>query len=555
MSRSKATSTSLSPPTVTHTDNGTTGQRSSSRRGRPRGGRNPGRGAGRGPRGEASLVDDEGLEGGEILMELMEGRGGGRGPLTLEVVAGEVWDEGHGHDHVRSAHDRVLREGDASQPQQPPNRSHSLALDSLPPLPTSSTQSVIPSSTFSGAPFPGGQQADERIPAAIPTTLHLTGGSAPVFVQPPPAPFGLDEFDMPRARIGKVRKKKGPITGAGRFSVSVPNVAKPSSHQRSLFSVEQRAPERGASVSVVWLTYLRGGKKEGPTADSSTFNKAKWEKHRSEVRVIAFGGPLDCVTLICHASLWSSDGKDERNIVVNPRGHGDEDNAAAAALTSSNPRPAVIPPIAPTHIDTPPSGYGYHPYLSHYDWHAYPPYPHGDPHSYDVLHQLIPSRTLPASSSSSGPPQSKTAALTSASAAIATGTIWLAEASAAGLTQGQRLCQTLLGSLAVPCTILTDLDGSEGMFFVFHDLSVRAQGTYRLRFQVVDADGSKKVSSSKAIAWSNVFEVFSPKVFPGMTESTALSRSFAKQGLPIHIRKDYAAIHSTSPPLQAPLEG
>ena len=40
---------------------------------------------------------------------------------------------------------------------------------------------------------------------------------------------------------------------------------------------------------------------------------------------------------------------------------------------------------------------------------------------------------------------------------------------------------------------------------------------------------------------SNVFQVYSAKTFPGMSESTALSRLFADQGLKIRVRKETRA--------------
>ena len=41
-----------------------------------------------------------------------------------------------------------------------------------------------------------------------------------------------------------------------------------------------------------------------------------------------------------------------------------------------------------------------------------------------------------------------------------------------------------------------------------------------------------------ASVFSNVFQVFSAKKFPGVIESTALSKCFATQGIKIPIRKD-----------------
>ena len=41
-----------------------------------------------------------------------------------------------------------------------------------------------------------------------------------------------------------------------------------------------------------------------------------------------------------------------------------------------------------------------------------------------------------------------------------------------------------------------------------------------------------------ASSFSSVFQVFSAKKFPGVIESTALSKCFATQGIKIPIRKD-----------------
>lgn len=48
-------------------------------------------------------------------------------------------------------------------------------------------------------------------------------------------------------------------------------------------------------------------------------------------------------------------------------------------------------------------------------------------------------------------------------------------------------------------------------------------------------NGSAPVLAS---TFSNVFQVFSAKKFPGVIESTALSKCFATQGIKIPIRKD-----------------
>lgn len=45
-------------------------------------------------------------------------------------------------------------------------------------------------------------------------------------------------------------------------------------------------------------------------------------------------------------------------------------------------------------------------------------------------------------------------------------------------------------------------------------------------------------SNVLAQCWSDVFQVYSAKKFPGVCESTPLSKCFAHQGIKIPIRKD-----------------
>ncbi|KAI9759123.1 MAG: velvet protein [Chaenotheca gracillima] len=103
-------------------------------------------------------------------------------------------------------------------------------------------------------------------------------------------------------------------------------------------------------------------------------------------------------------------------------------------------------------------------------------------------------------------------------------------------------------------------------YFLFPDLSVRHEGKYRLSFNLYeevkdakDADAEphlnhpdhpnnqgrvrSPMSPSAHVDWrlevrSKPFTVFSAKKFPGLTESTALSRIVAEQGCRVRIRRD-----------------
>ncbi|KAK5173379.1 uncharacterized protein LTR77_002060 [Saxophila tyrrhenica] len=104
--------------------------------------------------------------------------------------------------------------------------------------------------------------------------------------------------------------------------------------------------------------------------------------------------------------------------------------------------------------------------------------------------------------------------------------------------------RNLIGSLTVNASALKDLDDQTGFWFVLQDLSVRMEGNFRLRMNFIDVgamdgDGLNK-TKAPVLAWiySDPFQVFSAKKFPGVIESTDLSKKFATQGIKIPIRKD-----------------
>ncbi|KAJ7257494.1 velvet factor-domain-containing protein [Mycena haematopus] len=98
---------------------------------------------------------------------------------------------------------------------------------------------------------------------------------------------------------------------------------------------------------------------------------------------------------------------------------------------------------------------------------------------------------------------------------------------------------------------------SDAGFFVFPDLSVRTEGSYRLKLSLFEVVGND-VRHCKSI-YSAPFYVYTAKKFPGVEESSPLTCSLADQGIKIRIRKDirmrktrHAAVAGT---LVAPLAG
>ncbi|KAI9289924.1 velvet factor-domain-containing protein [Umbelopsis sp. AD052] len=101
--------------------------------------------------------------------------------------------------------------------------------------------------------------------------------------------------------------------------------------------------------------------------------------------------------------------------------------------------------------------------------------------------------------------------------------------------------RNLMGSLIANAIQLENPQKTTGIYFVFPDLSVRSEGKYTLKFMFFDlAVGEPLTMSTKVQAevYTQSFTVYSAKKFPGMTESTELSKCFARQGIKIPIRKE-----------------
>ncbi|OAK96231.1 hypothetical protein IQ06DRAFT_49986 [Phaeosphaeriaceae sp. SRC1lsM3a] len=95
----------------------------------------------------------------------------------------------------------------------------------------------------------------------------------------------------------------------------------------------------------------------------------------------------------------------------------------------------------------------------------------------------------------------------------------------------------LIGSQTSSLCRLKDAQNHEGGFFVFGDLSATTLGKYKLRFSVFECHPGAGCQLLREID-SDVFEVMSAKRFPGMQESTVLSRIFSDQGVRLRLRKE-----------------
>lgn len=89
---------------------------------------------------------------------------------------------------------------------------------------------------------------------------------------------------------------------------------------------------------------------------------------------------------------------------------------------------------------------------------------------------------------------------------------------------------------------LRDKSNEDGGFFIFGDLSVREEGRFKLRFTLYEReakpDGQYDFVSELV---TDSFVVYAPKMFPGMMESTNLTRVFSDQGVKLRLRKEVRA--------------
>ncbi|ORY94722.1 velvet factor-domain-containing protein [Syncephalastrum racemosum] len=94
---------------------------------------------------------------------------------------------------------------------------------------------------------------------------------------------------------------------------------------------------------------------------------------------------------------------------------------------------------------------------------------------------------------------------------------------------------------------LKDINNNDGGFFILGDLSVKVEGCFRLKLTLFEITLSGAVSLQSI--FTSPFTVYSFKNFPGLLDSTFLSRSFSDQGARIRIKKEhrsqlYVATHA-----------
>lgn len=110
--------------------------------------------------------------------------------------------------------------------------------------------------------------------------------------------------------------------------------------------------------------------------------------------------------------------------------------------------------------------------------------------------------------------------------------------------RSQTNTRNLLGNLIANGRKLTDHEGRVGIFFVFQDLSIRTDGDFYFEFSLMYIGCQGMVNTGLhpmsviASVKSEPFVAYSAKKFPGMIETTSLSRAFSSQGVKIATRSD-----------------
>ncbi|KAN0067005.1 Velvet factor [Elaphomyces granulatus] len=232
---------------------------------------------------------------------------------------------------------------------------------------------------------------------------------------------------------------------------------------------------------------------------------------------------IDTSFYVLTVDLWNADGSSEVNLVR----HSASSPSISTATSSSYPPPPqnMSPTYPPYSNPYPPVTYPMNPYYGSNQQLYQNPYG-GSPQAAYYPPYYPPSGSLPHANLSPATSQSMSAG------------------------PGGMFTRNLIGSLSASAFRLTDPDNKIGVWFILQDLSVRTEGTFRLKMNFVNVGTPSSDSTNGtpvlnhgsapvlASVFSEPFQVYSAKKFPGVIESTPLSKCFALQGIKIPIRKD-----------------
>ncbi|KAG8714258.1 hypothetical protein FRC08_012157 [Ceratobasidium sp. 394] len=279
---------------------------------------------------------------------------------------------------------------------------------------------------------------------------------------------------------------------------------------------------------------------------------------------------IDIAFFLVTVDLWSETGTEEMNLVLHPSSGGHATNSYPSRRIKRPPTTAynIPPPATPydsqpstsnTHAPPPPP----HPHQRPYppgppppQWgyggqnQGYidpslqqPPHPHPHPHHPPPVPAPGPAYPeeggYPSGAAGSSYYVQTPAALHGAAVA--------AQHDVGPATVGGQYTRTLVGPLSANASRLVDAEDQPGIFFLFQDLSVRTEGTFRLRMRLMNvgahpapnAHATHVTTTSAPVlaqTFTQPFTVYSAKRFPGVPETTPLSVAFGTQGQKLPLR-------------------
>ncbi|KAE9409936.1 hypothetical protein BT96DRAFT_461573 [Gymnopus androsaceus JB14] len=305
---------------------------------------------------------------------------------------------------------------------------------------------------------------------------------------------------------------------------------------------------------------------------------------------------IDSSFFLVTVDLWSADGKQEMNLVLHPssadryvppppqnaptptktRRRGTTSSMgppASSASSSSNPMSSVSSPAVESFTNPPTWGYPSWSQneansgdMSYRPWNNASTEPSGWGQTYYDYPGAPPMYSPPPSSASSmGPSPSLRPAFPHPSSNFSPN----APSHPPTPTPSSSLprhtyTRTLVGPLSANATRLLDEHRKPGVFFLFQDLSVRTEGSFRLRMRLmnigrypapeagatgvmsindleVPGHGPPGVAPVLAQVFTEPFTVYSAKRFPGVPDTTALSIAFGNQGQKLPLRNRHGS--------------
>ncbi|KAF7979233.1 hypothetical protein HWV62_43198 [Athelia sp. TMB] len=106
-------------------------------------------------------------------------------------------------------------------------------------------------------------------------------------------------------------------------------------------------------------------------------------------------------------------------------------------------------------------------------------------------------------------------------------------------SETSKCTDSLMGETFVQ-PICMDIEGKKALIAVFGDLAVRITGVFVLRYRIFDVFSKSDPGDSKvpinAECFGGPFRIYASKDFPGLLESTELTKALARWGVRVNVR-------------------